>query len=136
MEENQASFKGWARVEVMGHQTHIGYVETQAFGGAVLFRVDQPELPGTEETLERPEWIDGKYAQPGSVVKREAIQAATVLIGASSIYRIIPCDETAALEAIRRTIHRPLIVVKLIEVPGITAGSVAYEQDTDDEAPF
>lgn len=24
----QAQFNGWARVEVMGHQTHIGFVKT------------------------------------------------------------------------------------------------------------
>ena len=40
----QAEFKGWAKVEVMGRQSHVGYVETQAFGGAVLFRINHPEI--------------------------------------------------------------------------------------------
>jgi hypothetical protein len=44
----QAQFNGWARVEVMGHQTHIGYVRTEAYGAAVLFRVDTPDLPERE----------------------------------------------------------------------------------------
>ena len=43
MNENQAEFKGWAKVEVMGHQSHIGYVTTEAYGQAVLFRIDRPE---------------------------------------------------------------------------------------------
>jgi len=34
----QATFNEWAIVEVMGHQTYAGYVTTQAFGAAVLFR--------------------------------------------------------------------------------------------------
>lgn len=32
IEEKQASFEGWARVEVMGHQTHIGFVRTEGSG--------------------------------------------------------------------------------------------------------
>ena len=54
----QAQFNGWARVEVMGHQTHIGYVRTEAYGAAVLFRVDTPELPEREYVLESPEWSE------------------------------------------------------------------------------
>lgn len=54
MNENQAEFKGWAKVEVMGHQSHIGYVTTEAYGQAVLFRIDRPELPECEQTLEAP----------------------------------------------------------------------------------
>jgi hypothetical protein len=132
MPENQSEFKGWARVEVMGHQTHIGYVETQAFGGTVMFRVDQPGVPGVEQTLERTEYFAGQYVPAGSVVKREDIAPASVLIGAGSIYRIIPCDEAAAMAAIRENFRPPLMVVKLAEVQQITDGDIAAEQDPDD----
>ncbi len=115
MSENQTEFKGWARVEVMGHQTHIGYVESQAFGGAVMFRIDQPPIQGGEETLERPEYVENVYAPAGSVVKRQDLAGASVLVGAASIYRIIPCDEAAALKAIRSSIRAPLMIVKLAE---------------------
>lgn len=54
MEEQQAKFEGWAVVEIMGHQKEIGYVTTQYFGPAGLFRVDRPELPEREFELRRP----------------------------------------------------------------------------------
>lgn len=133
-ETNQSEFKGWARVEVMGHQTHIGYVTTQAFGQAVMFRVDQPAIESAEETLERPEWVGDTYAHPGSVVKRGDIEAATVLVGSGSIYRIIPCDQAAAMKAIRASVRPPLMIVRLAEALHI-AGAVADQdpyEDTDD----
>lgn len=128
MSENQTEFKGWARVEVMGHQTHIGWVETQAFGGTVLFRVDQPEIAAGEETLERPEYVGNTYAPAGSVVMRAGLEPASVLVGAASIYRIIPCTEEAALKAIRSSQRAPLILVKLGEQKQIVASF-----DTDDD---
>ena len=109
---------------------------TKAFGGAVLFRIDRPEIPECEETLTRPEWVDSVRAPVGSVVKRGAIPAATVLVGASSIYRIIPCTEEAAMLTIRQSESRPLFLVKLADAPLITAGDVSDEQDQDDEAPY
>jgi hypothetical protein len=120
----------------MGHVSHVGFVTTQAFGQAVLFRVDQPEVKGEEEVLKRPEWVGDDYCAPGSIVKRQDIPAATVLIGAGSVYRIIPCDEAAAMKAIRSSESRPLILVKLVEpdaaVAKISAGSGFgrdYEED-------
>lgn len=130
-ETNQAEFKGWARVEVMGHQSHIGFVETQAYGAAVLFRIDRPEIPEFEETLTQSEWVGDIRAGAGSVVKRGAIPAATVLVGAGSIYRIIPCSEEAAMLAIRQNERRPLFVVKLAEVPALTASPDEYEYPED-----
>lgn len=133
MSEQQNEFRGWARVEVMGHQTHIGFVTTEVFGAAVMFRVDQPTIPGGEDTLLRPEWVGDTYAPTGSVVKREDIPAATVLVGSGSIYRIIPCDEAAATKAIRSSIRPPLILVKLADAKQITAGDIAEEQDPDED---
>jgi hypothetical protein len=132
MPEN-TGFNGWARVEINGHNTHIGLVETQAFGGAVLFRIDRPEIPECEETLEHAAWVDAVRAPAGSIVKRGAIPAATVLVGASSIYRIIPCTEQVAMLAIRQSESRSLFLVKLADAPAITAGDVSDEQDPDDD---
>ncbi len=115
--ETQAEFRGWAKVEVMGHQTHIGFAVTEAYGAAVMFRVDQPELPEAEETLTHGEYVDGSgYCPTGTVVKRGKIEAASVLVGAGSIYRITPCTEEAALEAIRQSVRRPLTLVRLPEM--------------------
>jgi len=125
--EYQTKFEGWARVEVMGHQSHIGYVVTQAFGQAVLFRIDQPAIDEVEETLNRAEWVGDVYAQPGSVVKRPAIEAASVLVGSGSIYRIIPCDEATAVAAIRSSQRRPLVPVRLAEKPQLAAPSDPFD---------
>lgn len=108
----QAQFNGWARVEVMGHQTHIGYVRTEVYGAAVLFRVDTPELPeGREYTLTEPDWSSGRLVPAGAVVKRAARPGVSVLIGAGSIYRIIPCTQEAALLAIEQNTRAALQVV-------------------------
>ena len=132
--EDQAKFEGWAKVEVMGHQSHVGHVTTQAFGGAVLFRIDRPGLPEEEITLEQSEWVDDKRAPAGSVVKRRALEPVSVLVGASSIYRIIPCTEEAAMAAIRNT-TRPLMLVKLAEAPALPLPStdVTIHEGVDDE---
>jgi len=144
MNEDQTKFENWARVEVMGHQTHIGYATTQAFGAAVMFRVDQPEIPGeTGIILKRPQQVqDGHedltvYAPAGSEVERKSLPAATVLIGAGSIYRIIPCTQEAAMKALRELITPPLILVKLAEKTAALLTVGTYEnvptQDDGDE---
>lgn len=129
----QNEFKGWARVEVMGHQSHIGYVTTEAYGQAVLFRIDQPAIPGGEETLKRAEWVGDVFAGAGSVVQRQPIEAVSVLVGSGSIYRIIPCDEATAMSAIRSSQRRPLSVVSL--VPGNMLAAPEHA-DEDDEMPL
>lgn len=130
MTENQTEFSGWARVEVMGHNTHIGFTTTQVFGQAVMFRVDQPGIPECEETLVRNEWVGDTYAHAGSVVKRGEIPPVTVFIGSGSIYRMIPCDEAAAMAAIRASVRPPVSIVKLAdrkELPAAMINGDEYE---------
>lgn len=142
-EQKQATFEGWARVEVLGRQEHIGWTTTEAYGQAIMFRVDRPRIAGCEETLTRAEWIGDVYAQPGSVVKRADIEPASVLIGSGSIYRITPLDQATAMLAIQTSQRRALIPVRLVETPQLTA-SVPDDDDDDgddepavsDEAPF
>jgi hypothetical protein len=111
----QTEFRGWAKVEVMGHQSHIGFVQTEVYGAAVLFRIDQPALPEEKGvTLGAGEYAaDGRWLSPGTVVDCAAQEGVSVLVGAGSIYRIIPCTEAAALKAIRSSVRRPLMVVSL-----------------------
>ena len=146
MENEQASFSGWARVEVMGHQTHIGHCVTEAYGQAVMFRVDQPELPEREYILQRPDYADGRYCPIGTTVKRPAIPGCSVLIGAGSIYRIIPCTQEAALKAIDQTIRPDLKLVSLPEQAALplpqqlddmeeTRAASAFSEEEDD-SPF
>ncbi len=133
MPESQNEFKGWARVEIMGHQSHIGYVTTETYGQAVLFRVDQPCLDRMEETLTEAAWVGDKYCQPGSIVERGAIPSASVLLGSQSIYRLIPCDEATAIRAIRSSQHRPLSIVKLGEQAALAASNGDDPGDDDDD---
>jgi len=118
-EPKQSSFEGWAVVELMGHQREIGFVTTEAYGQAVLFRVDTPDLPERQFTLTTPEWADldgGRtWCPAGSVVKRPAVPPRTRLIAPGSLYAINPCTEAAARTAIERSISRPLILVNAPE---------------------
>jgi hypothetical protein len=137
--EDQAKFEGWAKVEVMGHQSHVGHVTTQAFGGAVLFRIDRPGLPEEEVTLEHSEWVGDKRAPAGSVIKKPALEPVSVLVGAASIYRIVPCTEAAAMAAIRNT-TRPLMLVKLAELaalpPGTASDGLPVDSDDENDDPY
>lgn len=131
----QAQFNGWARVEVMGHQTHIGYVKTEAYGQAVMFRIDTPELPEREYTLTEPAWVDDgpggrQWMREGAKVKRCFAPGCSVLVGAGSIYRIIPCTEAAALKAIEANVRSEL---KLIELPPDKALPEAFDPDDEEE---
>src|SRR3954468_10809301 len=97
IEVKQATFEGWAIVEMMGHRKETGFVVTQAFGQAVLFRVDVPELPEREYILESPQYVDGRFCPIGTKVKRSASPARSCLVAPSSLYAINPCSEQAAM---------------------------------------
>ena len=145
-EEQQASFNGWAKVEVMGHQTHIGFVRTEAYGQAVMFRVDVPELPEREYVLVAPEFCESSpgtshWTPAGSTVRRMARPGCTVLIGAGSIYRILPCTEAAAMKAIEQEERATIKLISLPEGKALASGEEVVgdfencdqEEDEDDE---
>jgi hypothetical protein len=130
-DEQQASFNGWAKVEVMGHQTHIGFVRTEAYGQAVMFRVDTPELPEREYILPNPEYVDGHWAPAGATVRRMARLGVTALIGAGSIYRILPCTESAAMKAIEQCERAELQLIALPEGKQLAAGGNGDEGEDE-----
>jgi hypothetical protein len=127
-EPKVASFEGWALVEMFGHTKEVGYVTTEAYGSAVLFRCDTPELPEREYVLESPEYAQEgekgtRWAPAGAKVKRPASPAKSRLIGPGAIYSITPCTELTARAALESVIRRPLILLempdkeKLLEAP-------------------
>jgi hypothetical protein len=135
--DNQAEFRGFARVEVMGHQSHCGFVTTEAYGQAVLFRIDRPEIPEHEETLDHADWVGETRCPAGTVVRRAKIDAVTVLVGSGSIYRIIPCTEEAARKAIiNESERRPLSVVRLPESVQIAEVAPRRRRIEDDNDPY
>lgn len=127
VEVKQASFEGWAVVEMMGHRKEIGYVTTQAFGPAVLFRVDTPELPEREAALEESAYalVDGvrQWCPSGTKVKVAARTGHSCLVAPGSLYAITLCTEEAAVLALERSVPRPLIAVEVpVELKQIAGG--------------
>ena len=137
MTEQQAKFEGWAVVEMMGHQREIGYVTTEYFGGAALFRVDSPEIPEREWELQRPEYraTESGYSELpiGTKVKLAAIPAKSRLVAPGALYALTPCTEETARRAIDETKTRPLIVLHLPEraLPAMIHAD-AEDQDIED----
>jgi len=70
--EERKPLCAWALVELFGHQRIVGKLTEEAFGNAVMFRVDVPDL-----------LADGKIARPGF----------TRYFGVGSIYGITPVSE-------------------------------------------
>lgn len=137
-EPKQSAFEGWAVVELMGHQREIGYVTTEAYGQAVMFRVDTPELPEREFVLTRPEWTSAgdngrSWTPEGSRVKRDAIQARSRLVAPGSLYAINPCTEEAARTAIERNVDRPLILIEVAAGKQLSAPDPFEVMDDDDD---
>ena len=118
--EGQSNFEGWAVVELFGHQREVGFVTTQCFGAAVLFRIDTPELAERDYVLTRPSYANTdspnpKYCPAGSKVRRQGVPARTKLVGPSAIYAMTPCTEATAMMAIERSIEAPVILLELAE---------------------
>ena len=131
MENEQAKFTGWAIVEMMGHQREAGYVTTESYGQAVLFRVDVPELPERDYILERPAWdIDNIYLAAGSKVRRGSCGARSRLISPAAVYAINPCTEAAARKAIESSIVPRLLLLEAPKERQLAAG------DTEEERPL
>ena len=138
--QKQSEFTGWAVVELFGHQREVGYVTTEVFGSAVLFRIDTPELPKREWKLEHPEWAEVRdekggrtqHVPAGSLVQREGMPARTKLVGPSAIYAITPCTEKAAMKAVEGLIRRELILLELPDKTPLLAGETSEVQDDGD----
>jgi hypothetical protein len=133
-EIKQSEFTGWAIVEMMGHRHETGYVTTEHFGQAALFRVDTPEMPEREFILERPGYANHegveKWCPIGTKVKRRAIPGRSCLVAPGSLYAINPCTEEAARRAIERGLSRPLIA---LELPPEPQTRTLPAPDTDDD---
>ena len=136
MEEPNNKFEGWAVIELFGHSRESGYVTTEYFGSGALFRVDVPELAEREETLTRPQWIDGQLAEIGSKIKRTGKAGRTRFIGPSAIYAMNPCSKDAAIRALEAMTPRDVQVIELVErkrLSGELPGEFEYEDDTDQD---
>lgn len=132
MEQAQAKFEGWAVVELFGHQREIGFVTTEYFGASALFRIDVPEVPERESTLERPEWIENRLAPIGTVVKRSAVEGRTRYVGPGAIYGLNPCSESAARKAVETNVRREIAIISLPEGKQLVAPAEDYGEESSD----
>jgi|GEM_PF-1693826 len=131
-ETKQAVFDGWAIVDVLGHQRYVGYVTTEAYGQAVLFRIDVPALDSRERVTKQPEYAGGRYVPVGTSLFEGAVDGYTKLIGAGSIYAITPCTREAALRAVEELQPRPLMQVTLPPTIGLPPEPPVHEPIDDD----
>lgn len=118
----QNRFEGWAIVEIFGHQKYAGFVSTQVFGTACMFRVDVPALEERERVTTRPGYINGRHAPAGSKVEEGAVQGYSKLFGVGAIYALTPCTEAAAMAAVEEIQPRPL---RSVELPVTAAAAIA-----------
>lgn len=131
--QQQAKFEGWAIVDVMGHQRYVGFVTTEAYGQAVLFRIDVPALEARERVTKQPEYVEHRYVPAGTTVKEGPVPGYSKLVGSGSIYTITPCTEQAALKAVEAMQPRPLMSVQLPETAALPAGNPLPADDADDD---
>jgi hypothetical protein len=131
-------FESWAVVELFGHAKEVGFVTTEYFGTAGLFRIDVPELPEREFVLQRPEYTtdeggrDQRWTPVGAKVRRPATPARSRLVGPGAIYSITPCTEATARIALEDLIRRMPILLEMPKdrqmqmLPGETAAPQSH----------
>lgn len=131
MTQENAKFEGWAIVEVFGHQRYAGFVTTEAFGQAVLFRVDVPPLAEHERVTKHYGYDDdGKSVPPGSTVKESAVQGYTKFFGPGAIYAMTPCTQDAAEKAVESMQSRK---VSVVSIPPDAAALPPHDDRDDDD---
>jgi hypothetical protein len=132
----QNHLETWAVVELMGHQKEVGFVTTQYYGSACMFKIDVPELPEREITLVRPRWVGDTHVPAGTVVKEEARAGRSRLVGVSSVYALNPCDRDTAMAMLEQNVNRDMKIVALAgarQLPLVTAQQVSDDMDPDCE---
>lgn len=133
-DQKQANFEGWAVLEIFGHQRYAGYVTTEAFGQAVLFRVDVPPLAARERITKHYEYsAEGNGMPPGSTVKEDAVQGFTKFFGPGAIYAMTPCTQDAAEKAVAAMQTRKVSLVKMAEERALSPAPTDGEFDDGED---
>lgn len=140
MEPQTNKFEGWAVVEMFGHTKEIGFVTTQYFGTACLFRIDVPALPEREFVLKSPRFARSAdnpdletWCRAGSKVKHAASLARSPLVGPGAIYKITPCTEATAMRALDEIVERPLVLLELSKDAPQLPGEIGDEEELEPE---
>lgn len=112
-DQQQTAFEGWAIVDLFGHRRFAGFLKTEYFGPACMFRCDVPALEERTRITKRAGSVDGKWAPAGTTVKEGATPGYSKFFGVSAIYELTPCTQEACLAAVEEIQPRPLMLVAL-----------------------
>ena len=138
MTDQQSNFEGWAILEIFGHQKYAGFVKTEYYGTACMFRCDIPPLPEREHVTRGGCYVDQEpnlrtWVPPGSTVKHVETVGYSKVFGVGAIYAMTPCDEKACLAAVAELQPRSLMLVKLPDGKALTTAAEP-QVDMFDEA--
>lgn len=131
------SFEGWAILEIMGHQSHAGYVKSEVLFGTEMLRIDVPEIPEEKLTEER----YGRQGRGTYEILYPAIPAYTKYYGGASIYSLTPCSEAVARAAATSMRKTPVTVVSLPEIDTqpralLLASDISEDEPKEGMDPF
>jgi|SRR5690349_19315516 len=125
------TIEGWAIVDVLGHQRHVGYVTTEYYGGTAFFRVQTPARPARERVMEHDYWFDKIGSVPkGGKVQEGAVEKSERLIGAGSVYAIQPSSEHDVMCLLESIDPRPVLSATDSD------GKVIEKPKPDDDMPW
>lgn len=133
MNEN-STYEGWAILEIFGHQKYAGFVKTEYYGTACMFRCDVPPLKEREQVTKSGTYVETEndsstWVPPGSTVKKAATIGYSKLFGVGAIYSMTPCDEAAALRAVEELQPRSLMLVSLPVGKALAAAAEPVSRD-------
>jgi hypothetical protein len=131
MEAAQNHLETWAVVELMGHQKEVGFVTTQYYGTACMFKIDVPDLPEREHTLERSRWVGDVLAPPGTTIRLGSQPGRTRLVGVSSVYAMNPCDRATAIALLEEKQDEVIKIVSLAGCKQLPLSSVLPGEPED-----
>jgi len=134
--EQQSQFEGWAILEIFGHQKYAGFVKTEYYGTACMFRCDVPPLEERQQVTRGGCYVETdadsrSWVPPGSIVKKGVTQGYSKLFGVGAIYSMTPCDQDAALKAVEELQPRSLMLVSLPKGKALGAAPEAISRDYD-----
>jgi hypothetical protein len=131
MEAEQNHLETWAVVELMGHQKEVGFVTTQYYGGACMFKIDVPDLPEREKTVTRPQWVGDTLVPAGTVIRLPAEPGRSRMVGVSAVYALNPCDQETAMRVIEEAVG--MHDTKVVSLAGCKQLPLTAAEEEDDK---
>jgi hypothetical protein len=142
-ETPQSHFEGWAILEIFGHSKYAGYVKTEYFGTACMFRCDVPPLKERETITKSGCYVNQgpdvpggpdveRWAPPGSKVKEVATIGYTKYFGIGSIFSMSPCEQEAALLAVAEIQPRSIMLISLPKGKTLGPATKVPDEEYDD----